>query len=73
MPERLDKAFGRGNFYLELQDHGLRDDPVVCDGIKNLSEKTGIPMVATNDVHYIKKSDARKLRLSFSVSRQTTS
>ena len=55
---RLDKAFGRGNFYLELQDHGLRDDPVVCDGIKNLSEKTGIPMVATNDVHYIKKSDA---------------
>ena len=55
---RLDKAFGRGNFYLELQDHGLRDDPVVCEGIKNLSEKTGIPMVATNDVHYIKKSDA---------------
>ena len=55
---RLDKAFGRGNFYLELQDHGHRDDPVVCDGIKNLSEKTGIPMVATNDVHYIKKSDA---------------
>lgn len=55
---RLDKAFGRGNFYLELQDHGLSDDPVVCEGIKNLSEKTGIPMVATNDVHYIKKADA---------------
>ena len=55
---RLDKAFGRGNFYLELQDHGLKDDPVVCSGIRNLSEKTGIPMVATNDVHYIKKSDS---------------
>lgn len=55
---RLDKAFGRGYFYLELQDHGLKDDPVVCSGIRNLSEKTGIPMVATNDVHYIKKSDS---------------
>ncbi|MGN1409330.1 MAG: DNA polymerase III subunit alpha [Eubacteriales bacterium] len=55
---RLDRAFGRGNFYLELQDHGLRDDRIVCEGIKNLSEKTGIPMAATNDVHYLKKSDA---------------
>lgn len=55
---RLDKAFGRGNFYLEVQDHGLRDDDVVCAGIKSLSEKTGIPMVATNDVHYIKKADS---------------
>ncbi len=55
---RLDKAFGHGNFYLEIQDHGLRDDPVVCAGIKAISEKTGIPMVATNDVHYIKKGDS---------------
>ncbi len=55
---RLDAAFGRGNFYLELQDHGLRDDPVVNEGIRRISEKTGIPMVATNDVHYLKKTDA---------------
>lgn len=55
---RLEKAFGHGNFYLEVQDHGLRDDDVVCSGIKALSEKTGIPMVATNDVHYIRKSDS---------------
>lgn len=55
---RLDRAFGRGNFYLELQDHGLQDDPVVCDGIARISEKTGIPMVCTNDAHYLKKSDS---------------
>ncbi len=56
--KKLDAAFGRGNFYLELQDHGLRDDDIVCRGIRNISEKTGIPMVATNDVHYIKKADS---------------
>ncbi len=55
---RLDKAFGRGNFYLEIQDHGLRDDDVVNAGVRQISEKTGIPMVATNDVHYIKKADS---------------
>ncbi len=55
---RLDRAFGRGNFYLEIQDHGLRDDEVVCRGIKSISEKTGIPMVATNDVHYLRKADS---------------
>ncbi|MBQ9718252.1 MAG: DNA polymerase III subunit alpha, partial [Clostridia bacterium] len=55
---RLDRIFGQGNFYLELQDHGLRDDDIVCEGIKRISEETGIPMVATNDVHYIKKADS---------------
>ncbi len=55
---RLDKAFGRGNFYLEIQDHGMRDDDVVNAGVRQISEKTGIPMVATNDVHYIKKADS---------------
>ncbi|MBE6616594.1 MAG: DNA polymerase III subunit alpha [Ruminococcaceae bacterium] len=55
---RLDKAFGRGNFYLEIQDHGLRDDDIVNAGVRQISEKTGIPMVATNDVHYIKKADS---------------
>ena len=55
---RLDRAFGRGNFYLEVQDHGLRDDDVVNEGVRRISEKTGIPIAATNDVHYLKKADA---------------
>ncbi len=55
---RLECMFGRDNFYLELQDHGLRDDDIVCDGIRRISLDTGIPMVATNDVHYLKKTDS---------------
>jgi len=54
----MENLFGKGNYYLEVQHHGLNDDTVVCDGVRNLSRKTGIPMVATNDVHYLNKSDA---------------
>ncbi|MBQ7921111.1 MAG: DNA polymerase III subunit alpha [Clostridia bacterium] len=54
----MEKLFGKGNYYLEVQHHGLNDDAVVCEGIRNLSHKTGIPMVATNDVHYLDKKDA---------------
>jgi len=50
--------FGEGNYYLEVQDHGLRDDDIVNRGIRVISRKTGIPMVATNDVHYLNKEDA---------------
>jgi len=54
----MEKLFGKGNYYLEIQHHGLNDDNVVCDGLRDLSKKTGIPMVATNDVHYLNKRDA---------------
>ncbi len=54
----MQTIFGEGNFYLEVQDHGLRDDDTVNRGIRDLSRKTGIPMVATNDVHYLNKTDA---------------
>lgn len=54
----MESVFGKGNYYLEIQHHGLNDDDVVCEGIRTLSKKTGIPMVATNDVHYLNKSDA---------------
>jgi len=52
------EIFGEGNFYLEVQDHGLRDDDTVNRGIRVLSNRTGIPMAATNDVHYLEKKDA---------------
>ena len=47
------------DFYLEIQNHGLDDERRVAYGIKLISEKLGIPMVATNDVHYIERSDAQ--------------
>lgn len=51
--------FGRDNYFLELQDHGINEQKIVNEGVKRLSRETGIPLVATNDVHYIEKQDAK--------------
>ena len=51
--------FGAGNYYLELQDHGLEEDSVVLPQLIRLARETGIPMVATNDAHYIRRDDAK--------------
>jgi DNA polymerase-3 subunit alpha len=56
--QKMDKLFGRGNFYLELQDHGISDEKTVNAELLNIHTKYGIPLVATNDVHYTEKSDA---------------
>ena len=53
-----DKLFGRGNFYLEIQDHPeLEGQAKVNKFLIKLSKETGIPLVATNDTHYFKKED----------------
>lgn len=52
-------VFGNGNYYLEIQDHGIDEQKTVKDGILRLSAETGIPVVATNDVHYIEKEDSK--------------
>ena len=49
--------FGENNFYLELQDHGMAEQTMVNNGILRMSRETGIPMVATNDIHYIYDTD----------------
>ncbi len=54
---RYESIFGKGNFFLELQDHGLAEQQSVNPQIIRLSEKTGIPLVVTNDCHYIQKED----------------
>ena len=51
--------FGEGNYYIELQDHGLEEDQVVLPQLIRLARETGIPMAATNDAHYITKEDAK--------------
>lgn len=55
--EYLD-IFGKGNFFLEIQDHGLRDQQKVNTEMLKISRMTGIPIVATNDVHYVEKADS---------------
>ncbi len=52
-----DGVFGRGNYYLELQDHGLLEQKQIIPSIAKISEETGIPLVATNDVHYVGHDD----------------
>ena len=51
--------FGKDNFFLEIQDHNLPEDRIAMPGVYRLSSETGIPLVATNDAHYIGKDDAR--------------
>ncbi len=51
-------VFGENGFYLELQDHGLPEQKEINRGLLELHRETGIPLVATNDVHYIEREDA---------------
>ena len=54
----LSRIFGPDNFYLEMQDHGIAAQRPVNQGIQRLARETGLPMVITNDAHYLRKEDA---------------
>ncbi len=56
---RYEEVFGKGNYFLELQDHGLPDQQMVNQALLRMSRETGIPLVATNDVHYTYAEDER--------------
>lgn len=56
---RLEGIFGKDSFFLELQNHGQADDLRVCAGLRSVSAQTGIRTVVTNDVHYLRRPDAR--------------
>ena len=51
-------CFGEGNYYLELQDHGIPEQKTVNAALLRMSEELGIPLVATNDIHYTYAEDA---------------
>ncbi len=53
------EIFGENNFFLEIQDHGIEAQKEVNMGLYRLSDETGIPLVATNDAHYLTREDAR--------------
>ena len=56
---RYQSIFGEGNFFLELQDHGIPLQKTVNQGLLRMSQDTGIPLVATNDCHYIYREDEK--------------
>ena len=57
---RLQDIFGKGNFFLEVQDQGLEIDRPVNRELVRLSRESGIPLVATNDCHYLTHADAAR-------------
>ena len=54
----LSRIFGPEHFYLELQDHGIASQRPVNQGLMRLARETGLPLVVTNDAHYLRKEDA---------------
>ena len=56
---RYEKLFGKGNFFLELQDHGIQEQQIVNQSLLRMSQETGIELVATNDVHYTYEDDVK--------------
>jgi DNA polymerase-3 subunit alpha len=55
----LEDIFGKGNFFLEIQDQGMPEEHRINPHLVRLSRETGIPLVATNDCHYLTRDDAR--------------
>src|SRR6266550_3598722 len=55
----FEEIMGKGNYFLEIQEHGLEPQARIRKSLVELSKRTGIPLVATNDAHYLKPDDAR--------------
>ena len=55
---KMENIFGKGNFYLELQDHGIQEQQAVNQGVLRIARETGMPLVVTNDAHYLRREDA---------------
>ena len=69
---RYNDIFGQGNFYLELQDHGLKEQKYINPQILKLSRETGIPTVLTNDCHYVEREDEMMHRVLLCIQTRRT-
>ena len=68
----FEDIFGKGNFFLELQPNGLEEQETVNGHLIEMSKRTGIPLVATNDCHYLNKTDARAHEILMCVQQKKT-
>lgn len=66
------EVFGQGNFYLELQNHGIREQQQIEPMLIRLSKETGIPLVATNDTHYVRREDSKIQQVLICIATNTT-
>ena len=57
--QKLSEIFGPEHFYLEMQDHGIPEQRPVNQGIMRLARETGLPLVITNDAHYLRREDSK--------------
>lgn len=71
--QTLSEIFGKDNFYLELQKHSnMREQDVLNEKLITLSKKLGLPLVATNDNHYVEAGDAQAQEILLCIQTQTT-
>lgn len=70
--DEFHNIFGKGNFYLELMENGLADQKIVNEGLLNISKDLNLPLVATNDVHYLEKSQSMAHEALLCIQTQTT-
>ncbi len=68
----LKDIFGKGNFYIELMDHGLLEQKRVNEGLVKIAEELDLPLVATNDVHYLNHNQAKAHETLLCIQTQTT-
>jgi len=66
------QIFGKGNFYLELMENNIPDQKIVNEGLMKLSKELNIPLVATNDVHYLEKGQSPAHEALLCIQTQTT-
>ncbi len=69
---RMAEIFGPDHFYLEMQDHGIEQQLAVNRGLRRIARDTGLPMVVTNDAHYITKDDAKMQDVLLCIQTQKT-
>lgn len=70
--EEMVRIFGTDNFFLEVQNHGLEDQRKINYRMRMLADELGIPLVATNDVHFIKREDCEVQAISLCIQTGTT-
>ncbi len=66
------EIFGKDNFYIELQDHGTSDTQDILPELLRLSDECGLPLVATNDCHYLRKQDSETQQILMCIQTNTT-